>query len=158
MALTHFDDTGAPRMVDVSSKDETYRVAKARASVRMSKDTWKLIREGKTKKGDVLSVARIAGIQAAKRTPDLIPMCHPVRLVSVEMIVLAKKPGLVEIEATARALDRTGVEMEAMVAATTAALTVYDMAKSHDRWMTIESVELVSKSGGKSGDVRRAKR
>ena len=156
--LSHFDAKGAPRMVDVSPKSETSRVARARARVRMSKETWRLVRSGATKKGDVLSVARIAGIQAAKRTPELIPMCHPVRLVSVEMVVLAKKPGLVEVEATARAIDRTGVEMEALVAATTAALTVYDMAKSHDRWMTIEGIELVEKSGGKSGHVRRAGR
>lgn len=153
--LTHFDEAGAPRMVDVSAKAETERLARARARVRMATETWRVIKEGKTAKGDVLGVARVAGIMAAKRTSELIPLCHPLRLTNVEVALSAEREGLVEIEAVARAFDRTGVEMEALVAASTAALTVYDMAKSHDRWMSIERVELVEKSGGKSGHVTR---
>jgi len=153
--LTHFDPKGDPRMVDVSAKPETERLARARATVRMREETRQLILSGRVKKGDVLAVARLAGIQAAKKTPDLIPLCHPLRLTGVDVKVEASEPGLVRIESTVRAFDRTGVEMEALVAASVAALTVYDMVKSADRWVSIEGVELVEKSGGKSGHLVR---
>jgi len=153
--LTHFDEQGAPRMVDVSGKSETPREARARALVRMKEETRQLIVDKKVNKGDVLQVARIAGIQGAKRTAELIPLCHPLRVTSVDVTLRADAPGQVEIEALVRAFDRTGVEMEALVAATTAALTVYDMIKAVDRWVVIEKVELVEKSGGKSGHLVR---
>ncbi len=153
--LSHFDDTGAPRMVDVSAKSETLREARARATVILKEETRKLILEGRVAKGDVLAVARLAGIQAVKRTPDVIPLCHPIRVTGVDVTLRADAPGRVEIETVVRAFDRTGVEMEALVAASVAALTVYDMVKSVDRWITIEKVELVEKSGGKSGHVTR---
>jgi cyclic pyranopterin phosphate synthase len=153
--LTHFDADGAPHMVDVTPKSETARVARAQATVRMAPETCARIAAGKVAKGDVLAVARLAGITAAKRTSDLIPLCHPLRLTSVEVALEAVPPDRVEVEATVRAFDRTGVEMEALVAASTAALTVYDMCKAVDRWMTVEAVRLLEKSGGKSGDLRR---
>jgi cyclic pyranopterin monophosphate synthase len=153
--LTHFDETGAPRMVDVTPKAETARVARARARVRMRPETLALIDTGGVAKGDVLAIARVAGITAAKRTADLIPLCHPLRLTSVEVALRTQAPDEVHIVSTVRAFDRTGVEMEALVAASTAALTVYDMCKAVDRWMTIDSVELLEKSGGKSGDLKR---
>ncbi len=153
--LSHFDDKGAPRMVDVSTKPETAREARARSSVRMGAETLKLIVENRAAKGDVLQVARLAGIQAVKRTAELIPLCHPLRVTSVEVTLRANPPSHVEIETVVRAFDRTGVEMEALVAASVAALTVYDMVKAVDRWMTIEKVELLEKSGGKSGHVTR---
>ena len=153
--LTHFDEAGAPRMVDVTPKAETVRVARARATVRMREETRARIVQGDLAKGDVLAVARLAGITAAKRTSDLIPLCHPLRLTSVEVSLEARGLDRVVIESVVRAVDRTGVEMEALVAASTAALTVYDMCKAIDRWMTIEGVELLQKSGGKSGDLRR---
>lgn len=152
--LTHFDDQGAPRMVDVSPKPETARLARARARVRMRPETAARIRAGEVEKGDVLGVARLAGITAAKRTSDLIPLCHPLRLTSVDL-ELSVEEAAVEIVASVRAHDRTGVEMEALVAASTAALTVYDMCKAVDRWMTVEAVELLEKRGGKSGDQLR---
>lgn len=158
--LTHFDASGAPRMVDVTPKAETERVARASARVRLRQETRRLIDQGGIAKGDVLGVARLAGIMAAKRTHELIPLCHPLRLTSVE-VSLATADGdgpddaLVVVEATVRARDRTGVEMEALTAASVAALTVYDMVKAIDRWMTIERVALLEKSGGKSGDLRR---
>lgn len=158
--LTHFDASGKPRMVDVGAKAETDRVARARALVRMKAETRRLIDQGQVKKGDVLGVARLAGIMAAKRTHELIPLCHPLRLTSVEVALSTRDgdregEGLVDVEATVRAHDRTGVEMEALVAASTAALTVYDMVKAVDRWMTVEKVELLEKRGGKSGDQAR---
>lgn len=153
--LTHFDEHGAPRMVDVSAKGETSREARARATVRMKEETRRLIVENKVAKGDVLQVARIAGIQAVKRTAELIPLCHPLRITGVDVTLRSDTPGQVEIETTVRAFDRTGVEMEALTAASVAALTVYDMCKAVDRWMTIERVELMEKSGGKSGHVQR---
>lgn len=153
--LTHFDAEGAPRMVDVSEKAETSRVARARARVRMEPATLELIERGEVAKGDVLGVARLAGIMAAKRTHELIPLCHPLRVTSVEVALTTEPPHHVAVEATVRARDRTGVEMEALVAASSAALTVYDMCKAVDRWMTIEAVELVEKRGGKSGDQLR---
>lgn len=153
--LTHFDEHGAPRMVDVTPKSETAREARARAVVRMKEETRRLIVENKVAKGDVLQVARLAGIQAVKRTAELIPLCHPLRITGVDVTLRADAPGQVDIETVVRAFDRTGVEMEALTAASVAALTVYDMVKAVDRWMTIEKVELVEKSGGKSGHLQR---
>lgn len=153
--LTHFDAAGAPRMVDVGAKPITARLARARASVRMQPETLATIQRGEIGKGDVLGVARLAGIMASKRTHDLIPLCHPLHLDSVEVEVTPSPPDRVEIVATVRAHDRTGVEMEALVAASSAALTVYDMCKAVDRWMQIEQVALLEKRGGKSGDLVR---
>lgn len=151
-ALTHFDATGNARMVDVGDKDVTERIAVARASVTMQATTLKLIQDKKAKKGDVLAVAQLAGIMAAKKTPDLIPLCHPLSLSSVDVkLSLDPKRRAVDIEATCKLKGRTGVEMEALTAASVAALTVYDMCKAVDRGMTISEVKLVHKSGGKSG-------
>jgi cyclic pyranopterin monophosphate synthase len=151
-ALTHFDEGGNARMVDIGAKEVTERVAVARASVRMQPATLKLIRDKKAAKGDVLSVAQLAGIMAAKKTPDLIPLCHPLALNSVAVkLTLDGKRNAVDIEATCRLRGRTGVEMEALTAASVAALTVYDMCKSVDRGMVISDVRLLHKSGGKSG-------
>jgi cyclic pyranopterin phosphate synthase len=150
--LTHFDSTGNARMVDVGNKDVTERVAVARASVTMQAATLKLIATKNAKKGDVLAVAQLAGIMAAKKTPDLIPLCHPLALSSVDVkLSLDPKRRAVDIEATCKLKGRTGVEMEALTAASIAALTVYDMCKSVDRGMVISGVKLVHKSGGKSG-------
>ncbi|RMG16045.1 MAG: cyclic pyranopterin monophosphate synthase MoaC [Planctomycetota bacterium] len=153
--LTHFDDSGAPRMVDITPKDATHRLARARATVRMRPETLARIGGGEVSKGDVLHVARIAGIVAAKRTADLIPLCHPLRLSAVEVEASLAPPDRVVIETVVRAHDRTGVEMEALVAASTAALTVYDMCKAIDRWMSVEEVVLLEKRGGKSGEQLR---
>ncbi|MBX7115051.1 MAG: cyclic pyranopterin monophosphate synthase MoaC [Myxococcaceae bacterium] len=142
------------KMIDVGSKDKTERVATARACVRMLPATAKRMRDGKVEKGDVLSAARLAGIMAAKRTPDVVPLCHPIALTSVK-VELAFKKGLLEIEATVKTVDRTGVEMEALTAVCASALTVYDMLKSVDRGMVIENVGLLQKSGGRSGTWRR---
>ncbi|HBP18274.1 MAG TPA: cyclic pyranopterin monophosphate synthase MoaC, partial [Planctomycetes bacterium] len=128
--LTHFDAEGKPRMVDVGQKPVTARLARARARVRMQPETLAKIQQGEVAKGDVLGVARLAGIMASKRTHELIPLCHPLRLDSVEVDLTALEPDQVEVIATARAHDRTGVEMEALVAASAAALTVYDMCKA----------------------------
>jgi cyclic pyranopterin phosphate synthase len=150
--LTHFDAKGKSRMVDVSDKDETERVAVAAGSVVMAPDTMKLITEGGVKKGDVLSVARLAGIMGAKKTPDLIPLCHPLALNSVEVdLVCDPERNAVDITATCKVMGRTGVEMEALTAAAVAALTVYDMCKAVDRGMRITEIRLVHKSGGRSG-------
>jgi cyclic pyranopterin phosphate synthase len=150
--LTHFDDSGNAHMVDVGAKGETERVAVARASVTMQAATLKLIAAKKAAKGDVLAVAQLAGIMAAKRTPELIPLCHPLSLSSVDVkLSLDKKRNAVDIEATCKLKGRTGVEMEALTAASVAALTVYDMCKSVDRGMVISEVKLLHKSGGKSG-------
>ena len=138
-------------MVDVSDKPETARTATARASVRMQKATAALIRSGGTKKGDVLGTARLAGIMAAKRTAELIPLCHPLPIASVT-IGLEATEDAVEIEATVRTTGRTGVEMEALTAASVAALTVYDMCKAVDRGMRIADIRLTHKAGGRSGD------
>ena len=148
--LTHFDDEGNARMVDVGGKPATSRIARASCSVEMLGETVDAIREGKIGKGDVLQVARLAGIMAAKQTPNLIPLCHSVSLSSVE-VEFAIMERHVEVSATASAVDRTGVEMEALTATTVAALTVYDMCKSIDREMTSTRVRLEEKSGGKSG-------
>jgi len=150
--LTHFDKTGNARMVDVGAKDVTERVAVARASVIMQPATLKLIATKKAAKGDVLAVAQLAGIMAAKKTPELIPLCHPLALSSVDVqLSLDARRNAVDIEATCKLKGRTGVEMEALTAASVAALTVYDMCKAVDRGMTISEVRLVHKSGGKSG-------
>jgi cyclic pyranopterin phosphate synthase len=150
--LSHFDTKGAARMVDVSEKRETERVATATATVLMAKETLDLVLKGGAKKGDVLSVARLAGIMGAKRTPDLIPLCHPLALSSVS-VELAPDPGrnAIDIAATCKVTGRTGVEMEALTAASVAALTIYDMLKSVDRSMLITDLKLTYKSGGKSG-------
>ncbi|HZB56390.1 MAG TPA: cyclic pyranopterin monophosphate synthase MoaC [Reyranella sp.] len=150
--LTHFHERGNAHMVDVGAKEITERVAVARASVRMQPATLKLIATKKAAKGDVLAVAQLAGIMAAKKTPDLIPLCHPLALSSVDVtLTLDAKHNAVDIEATCRLKGRTGVEMEALTAASVAALTVYDMCKSVDRGMVISDVRLLHKSGGKSG-------
>jgi cyclic pyranopterin monophosphate synthase len=150
--FSHFDEKGAARMVDVSDKGETERVATAAASILMEKATLERIMEGGVKKGDVLSVARLAGIMGAKRTPDLIPLCHPLALsaVSVELTCDPKRHA-VDITATCKLKGRTGVEMEALTAVAVAALTVYDMCKALDRGMRITDIRLLHKSGGKSG-------
>jgi len=143
-------------MVDVSGKPPTSRVAVARALVRMRPQTLALVQQNRVAKGSVLEVAQLAGIMAAKRTAELIPLCHAIALTDVQVRVApAPDAGGVAIEATARAVDRTGVEMEALVAASVAALTVYDMCKASDRGMTIEGVRLVRKLGGRSGEYRR---
>jgi cyclic pyranopterin phosphate synthase len=154
--LSHFDATGAARMVDVGAKPETDREATARARVLMRPETLRLILSGGARKGDVLGVARLAGIMAAKRTSDLIPLCHPIPLTSVAVDLAAEGEDAVAITATVRTTGRTGVEMEALTAASVAALTVYDMCKSVDRGMRIDGLRLVAKSGGKSGDFRQA--
>jgi cyclic pyranopterin phosphate synthase len=150
--LTHFDGEGRAVMVDVSNKSETDRVAVAGASVLMQKATLDLIMAGGVKKGDVLSVARLAGIMGAKRTPDLIPLCHPLALTAVTVDLRCDPArNTVDITATCRVTGRTGVEMEALTAASVAALTVYDMCKAVDRGMVITELKLLHKSGGKSG-------
>ena len=149
--LTHFDAQGRAAMVDVSAKDETARTATARGRIIMLPATLALIEAGEVGKGDVLGVARLAGIMAAKRTSDLIPLCHPLALSKVTVDLRPVRPDAVEIEATVKLVGRTGVEMEALTAVTVAALTVYDMCKAADRGMTIGDVRLVMKEGGKSG-------
>ena len=152
--LSHLDSRGRARMVDTAAKPVTERRAVAEARVRMSPATTRLVLAGKARKGDVLATARLAGVMAAKRTADLIPLCHPLALTDISVEAEAGRGG-VRIEAVARAVDRTGVEMEAMVAAAVAALTVYDMVKGHDRSDEILGVRLLEKSGGKSGHWRR---
>ena len=153
--LTHIGADGAARMVDVGAKPATARVATAEAFVAMEPATLDAILAGDVKKGDVLGTARIAGIMAAKRTGDLVPLCHPIALDAVE-VSLEPVDGRIRIEATARCTGPTGVEMEALTAASVAALTVYDMAKAIDRGMRIEGLRLLAKSGGRSGDWRAA--
>ncbi len=154
--LSHIDREGRARMVDVAGKPVTARVAVAEGAVRMSRDAFEIVTQGTLNKGDVLSVAEVAGTFAAKRTAELIPLCHPLALdqVTVEARLDEGLPG-VRIRAVAKAIARTGVEMEALTAASIACLTVYDMAKSADRAMEIVEVRLVEKTGGKSGDWRR---
>ena len=150
--LTHFDAKGDAHMVDVSDKPVTSRVATARGHVTMAQETFAMISEGRAKKGDVLSVARLAGIMGAKKTPELIPLCHPlpVTKVAVELTLDPALPG-VEIEATVKTSGQTGVEMEALTAVSTAALTVYDMVKAVDKAMQIGGIRVTLKEGGKSG-------
>jgi cyclic pyranopterin phosphate synthase len=151
-ALTHFDAAGNAVMVDVSGKAATIREAVAKGSVYMEPATLKLIRKGGVKKGDVLAVAQLAGIMAAKRTPDIIPLCHPLALSSVKVdLAIDNKASAVRITATCKVTGATGVEMEALTAVSAAALTVYDMCKAVDRGMKIGDIRLVKKSGGKSG-------
>ncbi|MBF0336053.1 MAG: cyclic pyranopterin monophosphate synthase MoaC [Alphaproteobacteria bacterium] len=150
--LTHFDAQGNAHMVDVSDKDVTERIAVAKGSIFMRPETMALILAGGVKKGDVLSVARLAGIMGAKRTPDLIPLCHPLALTSVAVeLTCDAARNAVDIAATCKLKGRTGVEMEALTAVSVAALTVYDMCKAADRTMRIADIRLIHKSGGKSG-------
>lgn len=153
--LTHFSDAGAAHMVDVGAKPETERVGIASGTITVSEATAAAIAAGTIGKGDVLGIARIAGIQAAKKTPDWIPLCHPLRLTGVE-VDLALAGTIVTITATVRAFDRSGVEMEALAAVSAAALTVYDMCKAMDRGMTISNIRLDEKRGGKSGTWKRS--
>ena len=153
--LTHLDDSGAARMVDVGSKPETRRTAKARAICSMQAATAETIRAGGSKKGDVLQIARIAGISAAKRTDELIPLCHSLPLDSVNVDFHWQDQETLAIDVTCSTTGKTGVEMEALTSATIAGLTVYDMCKAIDRNMAIRSVELLEKTGGASGDFKR---
>jgi cyclic pyranopterin phosphate synthase len=150
--LTHFDGKGDAHMVDVSDKPVTSRVATAQGHIRMAQNTFDVVSQGRAKKGDVLSVARLAGIMGAKRTPELIPLCHPLPIskVSVDLNLDPDLPGVV-IRATVKTSGQTGVEMEALTAVTTAALTVYDMVKAVDKSMVIENIRVTLKDGGKSG-------
>jgi cyclic pyranopterin phosphate synthase len=155
--LTHLDDSGAARMVDVGDKADTQRYAQAQALVSMQAETLELIRGGGHKKGDVLAVARIAGIQAAKKCSDLIPLCHPLMLAAVDVqFDLQSESNAVHITASCRVAGKTGVEMEALTAASVAALTIYDMCKAVDRGMSIGKLELLHKEGGKSGVWQRS--
>ncbi|WP_334129214.1 cyclic pyranopterin monophosphate synthase MoaC [Sneathiella sp.] len=150
--LTHFDSKGAAHMVDVGEKDITSREATASATIRMAPETLKLIRDGDAKKGDVLGVARLAGIMAAKKTADLIPLCHPLSLSKVSIdFVIDETASAIEVQASCKLKGRTGVEMEALTAASIAALTIYDMCKAADRGMVITDTRLLLKKGGKSG-------
>ena len=155
MELSHTDEQGNARMVNVSSKGETLRKAIASAFIRMQPETLALIQSGGIAKGDVFATARIAGIMAAKRTPELIPLCHPIPLTFVGVDLVPEPPDGVRIIVTVEAMTKTGVEMEALTAASVAALTVYDMCKAVDRGMQIERVQLEHKSGGKSGTYQR---
>jgi cyclic pyranopterin phosphate synthase len=149
--LTHFDEDGSARMVDVGAKPETQRVAKASAVVSMNPATMGLIQNREIQKGDVLELARVAGIMGSKRTADLIPLCHPLRIDAVQISFEVISDTEIRIQSTVSATDRTGVEMEALVAASVAGMTIYDMCKSVDRGMKISDVQLDEKSGGKSG-------
>ena len=152
--LTHLDEQGRAKMVDVGHKPDTERIATAKGEIHMRKETLDLIRAGQIKKGDVLTIAQIAGITASKRTSDLIPLCHPLPLtkVDVDLTLDDSLPGVV-ITATAKTIGKTGVEMEALTAVSIAALTVYDMAKAAEKTMRIQNIRLVEKHGGQSGDV-----
>ncbi len=153
--LTHFNDQGRARMVDVGEKEETAREAVAYGAVRVNAETFRLIAEGRMKKGDVLAVAQVAGIMAAKRTWEIIPMCHPIPLTGVDVSFRMEEAArVIHITAAARCTGRTGVEMEALTAAAAAALTIYDMCKAVQRDIVIENIHLLEKSGGKSGHYR----
>ena len=150
--FTHFDEKGKARMVDVSAKEVSEREAVAGGSINMQPETLRMIQEGRIEKGDVLTVARVAAVMAAKKTSDMIPMCHPLQLSLVEInFAFVEEKHRIDIESLVRATDRTGVEMEAMVAVLTAAAAIYDMCKAVDRAMVISDVRLLRKSGGKSG-------
>jgi cyclic pyranopterin phosphate synthase len=154
--LTHFDASGEAHMVDVGEKPETRRVARASGTIGMSPETLRLILAGGAKKGDVLGVARIAAIQGAKRTGDLIPLCHPLNLTRIAAeFAVDKRASTVQLVVTAETVGRTGVEMEALTAVSVGLLTIYDMCKAVDRAMTIEEIKLLEKSGGRSGHYRR---
>ena len=155
-SFTHIDDKGRVRMVDVTAKQPTVRIAVAGGTVMMKPETLKMIGDQKVKKGNVLETARIAGIMAAKKTSELIPMCHPLNLTHVQVDFNPDKNNhCIGIEAAVRTIDQTGVEMEALTAVSAAALTIYDMCKSYDREMIISSIRLLEKSGGKSGTFKR---
>ena len=155
--LTHIDAQGNAVMVDVGDKAETARTATAEGRIRMAPETLKRITEGTIKKGDVLTIAQLAGIMGAKRTPDLIPLCHPLALTSVKVLLEPESdPPAIRITATCKLEGRTGVEMEALTAVSVAALTVYDMVKAIDRGMVIEGIRLIHKAGGRSGDFHAA--
>ncbi len=151
MDLTHFDEDGRARMVDVSDKAETARIAIARGKITMKHETFERIRSGLIAKGDVLAVAQVAGIMAAKQTSQIIPMCHPLMITGAKLSFNLVEPGEVYIEAILKVNGKTGIEMEALTAVSVAALTIYDMCKAIDRSMTIGDIYLVEKSGGKSG-------
>ena len=153
--LSHLDESGRARMVDVGGKDDTLRIAIAKGEVLMKHETYMLIQAGAIKKGDVLAIAQVAGIMAAKKTSELIPLCHPLALtkIEVELTLDESLPG-VQIAATARTIGKTGVEMEALTAVSVAALTIYDMAKAAEKTMRIQNIRLVEKQGGKSGDIK----
>lgn len=152
--LTHMDETGRPKMVDITEKPDTHRQAVAKGLVRMQPATLELIKKGQTAKGDVLSTAKLAGIMAAKRTPDLIPLCHPILIGDARIeFSIDDKESTVAITTTIESTGKTGVEMEALTATAVAALTIYDMCKAVDRGMSIESIRLIKKSGGKSGTI-----
>ncbi|MSR30983.1 MAG: cyclic pyranopterin monophosphate synthase MoaC [Gemmataceae bacterium] len=155
-SLSHFDEEGASRMVDTSSKEETSREARASGQVEMSPATLKLIRDRGVSKGDVLGVARLAGIQAAKKTWDLIPLCHPLPITAVQIDFAFLNENTLEIQALVRLIGRTGVEMEALTAVAVAALTVYDMCKSVDKVMRVREIRLEEKRGGRSGHFHRS--
>ncbi|HMK56482.1 MAG TPA: cyclic pyranopterin monophosphate synthase MoaC [Dissulfurispiraceae bacterium] len=156
MKLSHFDEKGRARMVDVTEKAVTSRVAVACGSISMKAATLKLIEQGKVEKGDVLGVARVAGIMAAKKTSELIPMCHPLNISSVNVdFVIDGRNNKVDINATVKVTGQTGVEMEALTAVSVAALTIYDMCKAVDKEMVISEIMLLEKSGGKSGHFKR---
>lgn len=156
--LTHFDAEGRARMVDVGGKGETHRIAIAHGEIRMQPETLRLIIEGRAKKGDVLGVARVAAIMAAKKTSEIIPLCHPLMLTAIAVDFQPNEAGnVVEIEARVETRGQTGVEMEALTAVSAAALTIYDMVKAVDRGMVIGEIRLEQKSGGRSGDWRRGK-
>jgi cyclic pyranopterin monophosphate synthase len=155
-AFTHIDDKGHVRMVDVTEKKPTVRIAVAGGVVFMKPDTFGMIRNQKVKKGNVLETARIAGIMAAKKTSELIPMCHPLALTHVQVDFEPDEANnRIRIEASVRTIDQTGVEMEALTAVSVAALTIYDMCKSYDREMSVSGIQLLEKSGGKSGTYKR---
>ena len=160
MQFTHFDDAGRARMVDISAKDETVREAIATGSIHMRPETLAFIREGRIAKGDVLAVAQVAGIMGAKRTSEIIPMCHSLLLTNVEMAFELADSGdgysQILIQATVRTVGRTGAEMEALTAVSVASLTIYDMCKAVDREMSMHAIQLIRKSGGKSGLFERA--
>jgi len=156
MSLTHFNASGRAKMVDVGEKTPTVRQAIAAATIKMNPETLRLIQDGQIGKGDVLAVAQVAGIQAAKKTWDIIPMCHPIPLTGVDIaFTIEEQLPAITIEATARTVGATGVEMEALTAASMAALTIYDMCKAAQKDMEITDILLVEKTGGKSGDYRR---
>ena len=153
--LTHLDENGHARMVDVGAKNDSERIAIARGEIVMKPETLALIKAGSIKKGDVLSIAQVAGIMGAKKTSELIPLCHPISLtkVDVELVLDELLPGI-QITAMAKTIGKTGVEMEALTAVSVAALTIYDMAKAVEKTMKIQNVRLVEKHGGKSGDIK----
>ena len=154
--LTHFNDQGRAKMVDVSDKESTLRIAVARGRVSLNEETFALVEAGRMKKGDVLSVSQVAGIMAAKKNADLIPMCHPIALTGVDMtFMLDTLKHTIDITATVRCKGETGVEMEALTAVSVAALTIYDMCKASQKDIVIDNIRLISKSGGKSGDYLR---